>query len=93
MTEHELSCELFDLELACRMKSRFDEVFLNPQANYEKPQLVLEDVKLSREEKVDVLKKWKAEAIHMQESTAEGFDGGERSHLDEVAKALHELEP
>ena len=54
--------------------------------------MVLEDEKLSHEEKAEVLKKWKAEAIHMQESAAEGFDGGERSHLDEVTKALRELE-
>lgn len=54
--------------------------------------MVLEDEGLSREQQLEILQIWKAEAIHMQESTAEGFDGGERSRLDEVAKALHELE-
>lgn len=53
--------------------------------------MVLADERLSREEQLEILQRWKAEAIHMQESTAEGFGGGERSHLDEVAKALHEL--
>lgn len=53
--------------------------------------MVLTDKNLSREEKIEILQRWKAEAIHMQESSAEGFDGGEPSHLDEVARALHEL--
>ena len=74
------------------MKSIFEEVSLDPQANYEVPQMVLADERLSHEQKLAILKQWKAEAIHMQESTAEGFGGGERSHLDEVAKALQELE-
>ena len=74
------------------MKFRFEEVYLNPQAHYGKPHMVLEDEGLSCEEKIKVLQQWKAEAIHMQESTAEGFDGGEQSQLDDVTKALHELE-
>lgn len=73
------------------MKSRFEEVYPNPKAHYGNPQKVVEDGELSFEEKVNVLKQWEAEAVHMQESSAEGFDGGERSQLDDAIKALHAL--
>lgn len=74
------------------MKSKFDVVVGNPQASYGDPQEVLDDDELSREEKIKVLESWRAEEVHMQESTAEGFAGGEPSHLDEVIKALHAIE-
>ncbi len=35
-----------------------------------------------------MLEAWKTEVIHLEESSGEGFGGGERSHLDEIAKAL-----
>jgi len=74
------------------MKSKIDEVLVNPQASYANPQEVLDDNDLSREEKIKVLERWKAEAVHMQESTAEGFDGGAPSNLDKVIEALHAIE-
>ena len=69
----------------------YEEIMQNPQANYITPNKVLHDNRLTMEEKREVLQRWKAEAIHMQESTAEGFDGGERSHLEEIVEALNTL--
>lgn len=74
------------------MKSRLKEVLGNPQASYADPQEVLDDGELSRDEKIEVLQSWKAEAVHIQESAAEGFGGGEPSDLDKVIEALHSAE-
>ncbi|MBD5779575.1 hypothetical protein IEN85_08715 [Pelagicoccus sp. NFK12] len=70
------------------MKSKFREAQRNPEATYSRPLEVLSDAELTQEEKRSVLEAWKAEAIHLQESSGEGFGGGERSSLDEIAKAL-----
>jgi len=46
---------------------------------------------LTVDEKIARLETLEAEAIHMQESDAEGFGGGERSHLDDIKRALDKL--
>lgn len=73
------------------MSTKFIEAKRNPKANYARPLAVLEDPALTRDEKRIILDAWKAEAIHLQESSAEGFGGGERSHLDEIVQALQRL--
>lgn len=59
---------------------------------YASPREVLRDASLEAGQKREILQSWKAESIHLQESTAEGFGGGERSHLDAVCQALSELD-
>jgi len=56
-----------------------------------RPQQILDDSSLGRKEKISLLEELEAEAIHMQESDAEGFAGGERSHLDDIKRALDQL--
>lgn len=70
------------------MKSKYMKALRNPEGTYGQPLDVLVDADLTQEEKRSVLEAWKAEAIHLQESSGEGFGGGERSSLDEIAKAL-----
>ncbi|MDQ8186858.1 hypothetical protein [Pelagicoccus sp. SDUM812002] len=70
------------------MKLKFMEAKKNPGASYSRPLEVLTDDELSQDEKRKVLESWKAEAIHLEESSGEGFGGGERSNLDEIAEAL-----
>jgi len=55
------------------------------------PQEILNDPDLGLDEKIARLEAMEAEAIHMQESDAEGFGGGERSHLDDIKEALDQL--
>ena len=56
------------------------------------PEAILADDSLTRSRKLDILLQWQAEAIHMQESDAEGFDGGERSHLDDINRILEKIQ-
>jgi len=73
------------------MGTNFQEALGNPQAVYERPGDVLRDTSLNHAQKRKVLLSWEAEAIHMQESDAEGFSGGEHSHLDDIVCALERL--
>ena len=73
------------------MKSKKDDAFGNPAQMYSKPAAVLADATLSNDKKREILERWKAEAVHMEESSAEGFSGGEDSHLDEINAALDQL--
>ncbi len=92
MTKRSSIAVFANISYSSSMKSKMEKVMGNPQASYADPQEVVCDRELSREEKIEVLENWKAEAVHVQESTAEGFDGGEPSQLDKVIKALHEVE-
>ncbi|MDQ8201507.1 hypothetical protein [Pelagicoccus sp. SDUM812003] len=74
------------------MQTKYEKAVGNPGQVYGRPEDVLSDEELSAEQKREVLKEWEAEAIHLQESAAEGFGGGERSRLDEIEAALSKLE-
>ena len=64
----------------------------SPAAYYTEPGAVLQDTCLNPLQKKQILEQWKYDAIHMQESDAENMDGGERSHLDDILRALDHLE-
>jgi len=49
------------------------------------------DPELSARQKREILINWEVEAAHLQESEAEGFDGGEASLLADIKKALIEI--
>ena len=74
------------------MQTKFDEAIVRPHGVYGAPEDVLADDTLTGSQKREVLERWKSEAIHLQESAAEGFGGGERSHLDDVVSALDSIE-
>ena len=74
------------------MATDFHAAVRNPRQVYASPDAVLRDDSLTDEQKRDVLVSWENEAIHMQDSVAEGFQGGESSHLDQVKQALDTLE-
>jgi hypothetical protein len=59
----------------------------NPQAEYEAPFDVLDDLRLNHDQRQSVLESWELDARRLAEATAEGMAGGEDSHLREVAEA------
>jgi hypothetical protein len=69
----------------------FEDILSSPERFFPNPEKLLDDDRLSREQKREVLERWEAQAIHMQESDGEGFGGGERSHLDDIKRALDQL--
>lgn len=72
-------------------ETKFESAKANPSQVYDDPEDVLKDDSLNDDEKLQVLNTWKSEAIHLQESTAEGFAGGEKSQLDSIESAIHRL--
>jgi hypothetical protein len=64
---------------------------VNPSAAYNHPEDVLKDTKLSREEKIAILREWHYDAMRLQESAGENMTGGEPDRLSSVSKALLKL--
>ncbi|MGC9450020.1 MAG: hypothetical protein ACP5I4_01115 [Oceanipulchritudo sp.] len=64
----------------------------SPRNVFGHPDRVLAEQSLSPSQKREILLRWQAEAIHMQESDAEGFSGGERSLVDDIGRALARLD-
>lgn len=71
--------------------NNFESVKANPSETYDDPKKVLDDDSLSEEKKLEILTSWKSEAIHLQESEAEGLSGGETSRLDSIETAIRSL--
>jgi hypothetical protein len=46
---------------------------------------------MTTKQKLKVLKRWEADAHDLEVATDESMSGGERSHLGEVRRAIHEL--
>jgi len=63
-----------------------------PDPQLPDPKLVLEDPSLTREEKIEKLRRWSYDARELDVANEEGMGGKPRpSNLDEVQKALREL--
>jgi hypothetical protein len=71
--------------------SKYQQALRTPSEVYARPADVLRDETLDHAQKEEVLTHWEAEAIQLQESEAEGFDGGERSLLSEIKRAISQL--
>lgn len=69
-----------------------DELVLDPKKWFGTPDDVLNDNKISVEDKKRILESWKLDESRLAESTDENMTGGEESHLRDVSRALLELE-
>ena len=68
--------------------SRFAvEAAANPTRFYKRPSEVVQDRRLSREQKLAVLEAWELEARELSVATEENMGGGEPDLLAEVVKA------
>ncbi len=61
---------------------------LNPMAVFRTPDAVLEHPRLTREEKTDILQRWKYDACQLEVAEEENMGGGEPSRLEQVLKSL-----
>ena len=78
-----------DEEMPARVsESRYKTALTNPTQVYDHPRAVAQDKSLDKPQKLEILESWAAEAIHLQESEAEGFDGREKSLLSEINNVL-----
>ncbi len=64
---------------------------LDPTAVFPSPEAVVGHPRLSREQKIDILKRWKYDACQLEVAEEENMGGGGPSDLEGVLKALASL--
>lgn len=63
----------------------------SPASVFDRPSEVLIANELSRDQKIEILKRWESDAQALQRATDENMSGGEQPPLDEINKALSQL--
>ena len=69
----------------------YDQALLTPQKIFDLPMQVVETESLTAKQKLEVLKRWEADAHDLEVATDESMSGGERSRLGEVRRAIDKL--
>ena len=64
---------------------------LDPTAVFPSPEAVVEHPRLSREQKIDILKRWKYDACELEVAEDENMGGGGPADLERVLQALAAL--
>jgi hypothetical protein len=65
-----------------------EEALRDPTTFFAEPQDVVDHPKLSREHKLEILRRWKQDALRLSASESEGMGGGEESMLGRVESAI-----
>jgi len=65
---------------------------LDPSSIFESPAALLADERLSREQKIEILRRWQYDANELAVAEEEGMGGGESSILPEIVEALDVLD-
>lgn len=65
---------------------------ISPTSVFDHPSEVLAAKELSRDQKLQILKRWESDAQSLQRATDENMSGGEQPQLDEINKAVSLLE-
>ena len=69
----------------------YDQALLTPAGVFDNPMDVVATGSLTGEQKMQVLKRWEADARDLSTAQDENMSGGERSRLGEVRRAIHAL--
>lgn len=69
----------------------FETALADPGKVFTEPQAIVEDTRLSREAKINLLKQWEHDARELSVAENEGMAGGEENMLGRVLRALHAL--
>ena len=65
-----------------------DRMMQDPRGVFSEPQDVVADRRLSREQKLAILRRWELDALRLSTSESEGMGGGEDSMLSRVGNAI-----
>ena len=65
---------------------------LNPAAVFKSPQEVVSSQELSREQKLEILRRWEQDAMSMEVAEEEGMPGPQPKLLQPIREALHALD-
>ena len=68
-----------------------EDRILNPAEFYARPMEVVNDEDLTREQKIEILRKWEYEARELGVAEEENMSGGPPNRLGEVLEALSAL--
>ncbi len=69
-------------------RHRSKESASRPDRRFSSPEAVVEHPHLTREEKTDILQRWKYDATQLEVAEEENMGGGEPSMLEQVLKSL-----
>lgn len=67
------------------------KAFLDPSSVYKTPKEVINDKTLTRDQKIEILRRWEYDAIAIQVAEEENMQGKNGKLLDEILNALHEI--
>jgi len=70
----------------------FKKALLNPTSVFRRPSDVLLAESLSKNQKIQVLRRWEYDARELQVAAEENMAGGPEDRLDEILKVLHQLD-
>lgn len=74
-------------------RSELEELLIDPGASYRSPQDVIDDPRLKRDQRIEILCRWAYDATELAVADEEGMSGGESSDLNQVLDALDSLFP
>ena len=69
----------------------FEKAILNPGSEFACPEDVLNQQKISREQKIKILRRWEYDARELEVAEEENMGGGPPSVLSDILVALHRL--
>ena len=70
----------------------FEKAKLNPAASFKSPQDVVSNQELSRDQKIEILKRWEEDARAIEVAEEEGMPGQQQpKQLQPIRDALHSL--
>lgn len=68
------------------------QALLDPTSVFSRPEDVLAEASLSRDQKIKILRRWEYDARELEVADDENMGGGAPAILDRVLQALHQLE-
>jgi hypothetical protein len=74
-------------------QTELESALVTPSSIFEAPRDIVDQVRLPRSVKIELLKRWELEARALQRAEDESMTGGEPTRLDDVNRALADLDP
>jgi hypothetical protein len=69
-----------------------EKALLDPSAVFGEPEAVISDATLSREQKIEILRRWEYDSRLLQVAEEEGMEGVSNDLLARIRDALHKLD-
>ena len=69
-----------------------EKALIDPGAVFQEPEAVVSDGTLSREQKIEILRRWEYDSRLLQVAEEEGMEGSSNNLLAKIREALHALD-